>query len=67
VKRLLISAAARRDRDAIDDYTVEQFGLEQSQRLRDAFFAALSNLQRMPGTGRVRPRARIGGRRPGRV
>lgn len=55
MRRLLISAAARRDRDVIDDYTGEQFGLDQSQRLRDAFEIALNNLQRMPGTGRARP------------
>ncbi|MEQ1634696.1 MAG: type II toxin-antitoxin system RelE/ParE family toxin [Planctomycetota bacterium] len=55
MKRLLISAAACRDRDAIDDYTAEQFGVDQSQRLRDAFEIALKNLQRVPGAGRARP------------
>lgn len=60
--RLRISAAARRDRDAIDDYTVAHFGLDQSQRLRDAFAAALSNLQRMPGAGRARPEISPAGR-----
>lgn len=62
MRRLLISAAARRDRDAIDDYTVEQFGLDQSQRLRDAFEAALNNLQRMSGAGRARPEISPAGR-----
>jgi len=62
MRRLLFSAAARRDRDAIDDYTVEQFGPDQSHRLRHALEAALKQLLRMPGAGRARPEVSPAGR-----
>jgi plasmid stabilization system protein ParE len=55
VRRRLISAAARRDRDAIDDHTVAQFGVELSERLRNELETTLGKLQRMPGTVRARP------------
>lgn len=55
MKRLRFSRAALRDRDIIIDYTIENFGMEQALRLRAAFATALAGLQRLPGTGRLRP------------
>jgi plasmid stabilization system protein ParE len=55
MKRLVLSRSAARDLDAIDDYTIEQFGIEQAERLRKGFAEALQNLQRMPESGRERP------------
>ena len=37
MRRIVLSKAAIRDRDAIDDYTIEKFGLTQAIRLREAF------------------------------
>src|SRR5262245_25575623 len=55
MKRLVLSRSAARDLDAIDDYTLEQFGIDQAERLRKGFAEALQNLQRMPESGRERP------------
>lgn len=53
--RLVLSRAARADRDAIDEYTTERFGLRQAVRTREAFKAAFESLVRMPLSGRLQP------------
>lgn len=55
MKGIRFSNAARRDRDAIDDYTIEKFGLSQAVKLRETFRAALEALLRMPESGRAQP------------
>jgi plasmid stabilization system protein ParE len=55
VRRIVLSKAAIRDRDAIDDYTIEKFGLTQAIRLREAFKTVLDSLLRMPESGRAQP------------
>ena len=55
MKQLLLSKAARTDRDAIDDYTIEHFGLSQAIRAREMFKAAFETLLAMPLSGRVQP------------
>ncbi len=55
MKRVLISQSACRDRDSIDDYTIENFGLEQAERLREALADAFISLLRMPESGRLQP------------
>lgn len=62
MKRIVLSRSACRDRDAIDDYTIETFGLEQAELLRQAFADALSSLQRMPESGRPQPDLSVPGR-----
>ena len=53
MRRIVLSEAAIRDRDAIDDYTFEKFGLTQAIRLREAFKTVLDGLLRMPESGRA--------------
>lgn len=40
MKPIVLSSAARDDRDAIDEYTIEHFGLQQAIRTREAFRVA---------------------------
>ncbi|MBK8099710.1 MAG: type II toxin-antitoxin system RelE/ParE family toxin [Planctomycetes bacterium] len=41
--------------EAVDGYTIEQFGLVQAGRLRIAFAKTLQRLLRLPRSGRVLP------------
>jgi plasmid stabilization system protein ParE len=52
---LVFSDSARQDRQAITDYTIKHFGVEQARRLRDRFQTTLSLLARNPGLGVERP------------
>ena len=54
MSRVLLSAAARQDRRAITEYTVERFGVQQARRLRDRFETLLNALAESPLIGRNR-------------
>ncbi|UZK66511.1 type II toxin-antitoxin system RelE/ParE family toxin [Sphingomonas sp. M1-B02] len=66
---LAISAAARRDLDAIFDYTVERWGLEQADRYVGSFDAAYAKLlgqlllgsapERVSGYRKLRPESHL--------
>lgn len=55
--KLVVSRAAGRDLDAIFDYTVEHWGIEQAGRYVGSFDLAFGTLRRYPELGRpsVRP------------
>lgn len=53
MKGVVLSLAAAADLDAIDDYTVEHFGLRQAIETAAAIEAALTLLARFPRSGRV--------------
>ncbi len=54
MSRVILSEAARQDRRAITEYTVDRFGIQQARRLRDRFEAALRALAESPLIGRGR-------------
>lgn len=54
MNRVVLSEAARSDRRAITEYTVERLGVGQARRLRDRFEAALNSLAESPLIGRTR-------------
>ena len=54
MNRVLFSEAARQDRRASTEYTVERFGVQQARRLRDRFETALCTLSESPLIGRGR-------------
>jgi plasmid stabilization system protein ParE len=54
VKRVTLSKAAVADLEAIDDYTIEHFGLDQAINTSERFREALQLLEEMPGSGQLR-------------
>lgn len=55
MKRVSLSRAAERDLDAIDDYTIEHFGLEQAITTTERFREAFRGLADLPDSGQLRP------------
>ena len=55
MSRIVFSEAARQDRRAITEYTVERFGIQQARRLRDRFEAVLHSLVEAPLIGHKSP------------
>jgi len=53
MNRIVFSEAARDDRRAITNYTIEHFGLDQARRLRDAFERTLATIAETPSIGRT--------------
>jgi plasmid stabilization system protein ParE len=53
VKRVTLSRAAEADLEAIDAYTIEQFGLRQAIKTAAAFKAAMVALADNPRSGRL--------------
>lgn len=51
MSRIVLSEAARRDRQEITSYTVERFSVQQARRLRDRFQTTLSVLAESPLIG----------------
>ena len=54
MKRVSLSKAAAADIEAIDDYTIEHFGLDQAIRTSERFRETLELLGEMPRSGRLR-------------
>ena len=55
MSRVVFSAAASKDRQAITAYTVDHFGVQQARTLRDRFAKTIGILAESPGLGRLRP------------
>lgn len=53
--RIRFSRAAQADLDAIDDYTIQRFGLLQAKKTAAVFKQACDELVEFPGTGMQRP------------
>ena len=53
MSRVVLSEAAKSDRRAITEYTVEHFGIQQARRLRDRFEVILNALAESPFIGRT--------------
>ena len=54
MNRVIFSEAARADRRAITDYTVERFGIRQARRLRANFAGVVETLTAAPLIGGLR-------------
>jgi plasmid stabilization system protein ParE len=54
VKRVSLSKAAAADIEAIDDYTIEHFGVDQAIRTSERFRETLELLGEMPRSGQLR-------------
>ena len=54
MNQVVFSEAARADRRAITDYTVERFGIGQARRLRAKFARAVQTLAATPRIGSLR-------------
>jgi plasmid stabilization system protein ParE len=63
VNRTVFSEAARADRRAITDYTVERFGVRQARRLRANFAGVIQTLAANPRIGSLREALDPPGRR----
>ena len=63
MNRVVFSEAARADRRAITDYTVERFGVGQARRLRANFARAVQTLAATPRIGSLREALDPPGRR----
>lgn len=59
---IVLSLAAQADLDAIDSFTIEQFGLDQAVRLRERFKQAFDLLVESPLSGRQLESASPAGR-----
>ena len=55
MKHVLLSLAATRDLEEIDEFTTREFGLVRAAKTRLAFETAFATLLAMPLVGRVRP------------
>ncbi len=55
MSRVVFSKAARQDRRAITEYTVERFGFRQARQLRRRFEAKLNVLADSPLIGQTKP------------
>ena len=53
--RVSLSKASEGDPEAIDDYTIEHFGLEQAMKTTDRFRKTFQALAEMPRIGRLHP------------
>jgi plasmid stabilization system protein ParE len=54
MKRVSLSKAAEADLEAIDDYTIEHFGLDQAIRTTERFRKTFQLLAEMPRSGQIR-------------
>ena len=54
MKRVSLSKAAVADLEAIDDYTIEHFGLDQAIRTSERFRETFQLLGEMPRSGQLR-------------
>lgn len=63
MNQVVFSEAARADRRAITDYTVERFGIGQARRLRANFARAVQTLAATPRIGSLREALDPPGRR----
>ncbi len=54
MKRVFLSKAAVADLEAIDDYTIEHFGLDQAIRTSERFLETSEPLGEMPRSGQLR-------------
>jgi toxin ParE1/3/4 len=55
VRRVSLSKVAAADLEAIDDYTIEHFGLNQAVRTSERFRETFEQLGEMPRSGQLRP------------